>query len=194
MKSILGKRLAFGLVFLVAIGTTATVKALDNHTPSIKRTASIQTDVTTPQTASTDQTTVKPSVVSSTSAVSAPVTTPVPAASTPTPKLLYGVDPNNPGIYVVFDKASVMTQAGIPADQQAAAESILQSHGQWTYYNSNVGSDGVYSNGLCGLPQAKLDALAPDWKTNPVSQLPLCNQYIIGKYGSWNNAPLTAFQ
>lgn len=97
--------------------------------------------------------------------------------------VLKGTKP--PTIIVAGDHAALMTQAGIPADQQGAAEFIISRESGWRLTARNSG-------GCLGLGQAcpgsKLIAACPDYANDPVCQIRFFNGYAVGRYGSWNGA------
>ncbi len=90
-----------------------------------------------------------------------------------------------PVIIVAGDHASLMTAAGIPADQQGSAEYIIARESGWRLAARNAG-------GCLGLGQAcpgsKLVNACPDYATNAICQLQFFNGYAVGRYGSWNGA------
>jgi hypothetical protein len=74
-----------------------------------------------------------------------------------------------------------MSAAGIPSDQWAAAEALVQRESSWnpSAYNSI---------GACSLVQALPCSKIPgDWR-DPVTALRWGSGYVVARYGSWNNA------
>lgn len=185
---------------IVAVGATATIfafasanKAPIKHTGQHLDSVSTATTVkpTSTQTAPTDTASTSTTPVSQQTTTTQSPTTSDPAP-TPAPQPAYGQDPSNGNIYRVFDQTSVMTSAGIDSSQQSdAAATISTLNSQWTYFNADpsASASGQYMGvTLCNIPASRLNASAPDWKTNPVSQLSYCNQYVAGRYGSWGVA------
>lgn len=88
-------------------------------------------------------------------------------------------------IIVPTDHVSLMTQAGIPANDFSYAEWLISKESGWRVNASNP-------SGAYGLPQAlpgsKMASAGADWRTNPVTQLKWMNGYVMGRYGSWANA------
>lgn len=118
------------------------------------------------------------------------ISTPLPSASAPvpppvpTPQPSYGEDPNNPGVFIVFDKITVMTQAGISADDQSTVDTLIGKLMQWRYKQT-----AFPESDLCYVvPTIKMAPYGSDYANNPVTQLKFCNAYAIGRYGSWSNA------
>lgn len=141
-----------------------------------------QTDTTTTPTAT--PTTVQPTTVTPTQQTQTQTTTPTTTTPTP-PQPEYGEDPNNPGVYIVFDHTAVMNAAGIPADQQAAADTLI-SHLMlnWRYkYASGQEADLCYV-----MPEIRMDKFGSDYKDNPITQLKYCNYYAQTRFGGWNQA------
>lgn len=88
---------------------------------------------------------------------------------------LYGPDPSNPGYMRVFDKQAVMAQAGISTEDSNYASAYINRQSGWAYKE-----DGSHT--LCG-PVSNASA-ASDWKTNPVTQMKVCNEKAIAR-GGW---------
>lgn len=77
--------------------------------------------------------------------------------------------------------ADWMSAAGIPSDQWAATEALVQRESSW---NPNA----YNSIGACSLVQALPCSKIPgDWR-DPVTALRWGNGYVVARYGSWNNA------
>ena len=77
--------------------------------------------------------------------------------------------------------ADWMSAAGIPSDQWAAAEVLVQRESSW---NPNA----YNSIGACSLVQALPCSKIPgDWH-DPVTALRWGNGYVLARYGTWNNA------
>lgn len=120
------KLLLIPAVLLIGVGT---VLALNNPAPPAKHSAHSTVQPTAPVSAETPVKTQDPAGVQT----ATPTTTTTPSPATPTPA--FSADPNSPGSYVVYDKTSVMNDAGVPADQQAAADEAIQRVSNWTYGN-----------------------------------------------------------
>jgi len=88
-------------------------------------------------------------------------------------------------VYIADNHSAIMSAAGIPASQQAAADYIISHESGWRVNATNAG-------GCAGLGQAcpgsKLAAACPNWQTDPVCQMGFFNSYAVGRYGSWNAA------
>lgn len=92
---------------------------------------------------------------------------------------------NAPNNSVAADKAALMAQAGISADQQASADYIISRESGWRPAASNPSGKYV---GLGQTNPAKLSASCPNWQTDPVCQLGYFNNYAVSRYGSWEKA------
>lgn len=90
-----------------------------------------------------------------------------------------------PNFSVAADKAALMAQAGIPPDQQGAADFIISRESGWRPAATSA-------NGCVGLGQrcnaSILISACPNWETDAVCQLQHFNGYAVGRYGSWNEA------
>ena len=90
-----------------------------------------------------------------------------------------------PNVSVAADKAALMAQAGIPADQHASVDFIISRESGWRPAATSA-------NGCIGLGQrcnpSILINVCPNWATDPVCQLQHFNGYAVGRYGSWNQA------
>ena len=79
-----------------------------------------------------------------------------------------------------------MTAAGISASDQGSANAIISQESGWRVNATNR------SSGAYGIPQAlpgsKMASAGSDWQTNPITQLKWMNSYVVGRYGSWQNA------
>jgi hypothetical protein len=176
---------ATGSVFALTSNTKTPAKG-STHLDSVVSSADTKPASTqSAQVSTVDSTSTKPAAQQTTTQAT---TTPTPTpASTPQPA--YGQDSSNGNLYRVFDQTSVMNSAGIDSAQQSdAAATISALNPQWIYYNSDPASspNGQYIGAsLCNAPAARLNASVPDWKTSPIGQLQYCNQYAIGRYGSW---------
>jgi hypothetical protein len=96
----------------------------------------------------------------------------------------YGEDPNNPGVFIVFDKASVMASAGIGSDQQPAADTLITKMMQWRYKQT-----AFPESDLCYVvPTSKMAVAGADYRDNPVTQLKYCNTLVVARYGTWDAA------
>lgn len=100
--------------------------------------------------------------------------TPAPAPDpkpTPTPQpelnnAIYGPSTTHSGHHAVFDRETAMSQAGISSSDYGYADMIISRHSGWHYKQ-----DGSLT--LCGR-NAILES-TEDWKTNPISQLRICD-------------------
>ena len=79
-----------------------------------------------------------------------------------------------------------MSAAGISASDQGSANAIISQESGWRVDATNR------SSGAYGIPQAlpgsKMASAGSDWQTNPITQLKWMNSYVVGRYGSWQNA------
>lgn len=79
-----------------------------------------------------------------------------------------------------------MSAAGISASDQGSANAIISQESGWRVNAANR------SSGAYGIPQAlpgsKMASAGSDWQTNPITQLKWMNSYVVGRYGSWQNA------
>ena len=79
-----------------------------------------------------------------------------------------------------------MSAAGISASDQGSANVIISQESGWRVNATNR------SSGAYGIPQAlpgsKMASAGSDWQTNPITQLKWMNSYVVGRYGSWQNA------
>lgn len=114
----------------------------------------------------------------------APIIEPVvvpPVVETPaTPE---PVQPSVP-VYAPVNRshAELMTSAGIPLDQQPAADILIQRESSWNAnaYNQNSGS--------CSLVQAlPCSKIGDNWR-DPVTALRWGNGYVVARYGTWQIA------
>lgn len=79
-----------------------------------------------------------------------------------------------------------MSAAGISPSDYGYVNYIIAKESGWQHTISNPYS-GAY--GLCqALPGGKMVSAGADWQTNPITQLRWCNDYAVGRYGSWSNA------
>ncbi len=110
-----------------------------------------------------------------------PVASPPPAQ----PQGDYGERPDKPGFYAVFNKLAVIQAAGIPVEHQTTAVALIsQINMDWNYYNP---TDKRYN--LCTIsPVEKMAIAGEDYRTNPVTQMKWCANYVIKRYGSWEAA------
>ena len=84
-------------------------------------------------------------------------------------------------------KESLMRQAGIPSSAWSYADHIIAKESGWNHLVHNMQGSSAY--GLCqALPGSKMSSAGADWRTNPVTQLRWCNDYAVGRYGSWSAA------
>lgn len=103
------------------------------------------------------------------------------------------------------ERKRIMTEAGIPEDQQPYAAFIIDhENANWcptrwqgtngcptTYYEKFEGamSSSLVGYGMCqSTPGIKMASAGADWKTNPVTQMKWCTSYANSRYGSWKNA------
>lgn len=171
------KRSLFVLVPLLAVVGTAGVLQF-RKSPANTRTAQVQEQSipqAAPETTNLVQTAAEAPAPSPPAPSPAPVIPPAPA-----PAPVYGEDPNNPGVFVVFDKETVMNQAGIAAPDRQYATNIAQG---WYYKGPSSVTD------LCGgvKPRSKMATAGADYDTNPVTQLKYCDSYVKARYGTWEN-------
>ena len=79
-----------------------------------------------------------------------------------------------------------MSAAGISASDQGSANAIISQESGWRVNATNR------SSGAYGIPQAlpgsKMASAGSDWQINPITQLKWMNSYVVGRYGSWQNA------
>lgn len=82
----------------------------------------------------------------------------------------------------------LMTLAGIPQDQWAYVDFIINHEAGWngtlTYNRQGSGAYGICQ----ALPGRKMASAGADWQTNTLTQLKWCNGYALARYGSWKNA------
>lgn len=83
---------------------------------------------------------------------------------------------------VTGDKYTWMNQAGIPKEQQAAADKLIQRESSW---NPNAINK---SSGACSLVQALPCSKIPGNWRDPVTALKWGNSYVKSRYGTWNAA------
>jgi hypothetical protein len=138
-----------------------------------------QSDVT----AAPVQTTTEPAAPADKAVTEQPTQSPPSTPAAAPVKPAYGEDPSRPGVLYVFDKTAVMTQAGVPAAEQGAAEQVMaQVNPSWHYFKAD---DDRYN--LCIVtPSSKMSVIADDYKTNPVTQMTWCNKLVLIRYGSWS--------
>jgi resuscitation-promoting factor RpfB len=90
-----------------------------------------------------------------------------------------------PNVSVAADKVTLMSQAGISADQHGAADFIISHESGWRPAARSA-------NNCIGLGQrcnpTILINACPNWETDAVCQLQHFNGYAVGRYGSWNEA------
>ncbi len=77
---------------------------------------------------------------------------------------------------------AIMGDYGFGADQWGCLEQLWNGESAWRYTAENT------SSGAYGIPQSlpgsKMATIAPDWRTNPVTQIRWGLQYIKSSYGS----------
>lgn len=95
----------------------------------------------------------------------------------------YGEDPNIPGRFIVFDKAAVMSQAGIQESLQPDADKLITHISNWVYKWDTYGR-----RDICWEAPDALVA-GTDYYSNPVTQVKFCKDYVDQKFGgSWSVA------
>lgn len=79
-----------------------------------------------------------------------------------------------------------LEQAGIPASQFAAYNSIITPESGWnpTVHNPHSSAYGIPQ----ALPGSKMASAGSDWKTNPITQLKWMKSYVNGRYGGIDKA------
>lgn len=79
-----------------------------------------------------------------------------------------------------------LEQAGIPASQFAAYNSIITPESGWnpTIHNPSSSAYGIPQ----ALPGSKMASAGSDWKTNPITQLKWMKSYVNGRYGGIDKA------
>ena len=82
-------------------------------------------------------------------------------------------------------KQDWMAAAGIPQSEWTYVDYIISKESGWRYNIWNGTGSGAY--GLCQT-MLNVHKVSADFKTNPVTQLQWCNNYAVGRYGSWQNA------
>ena len=79
-----------------------------------------------------------------------------------------------------------LNAAGISSGDHGIANAIIGQESGWRVNATNR------SSGAYGIPQAlpgsKMASAGADWQTNPITQLKWMNSYVLGRYGSWQNA------
>ena len=79
-----------------------------------------------------------------------------------------------------------LSAAGISSSDHGVANAIIGQESGWRVNATNR------SSGAYGIPQAlpgsKMASAGADWQTNPITQLKWMNSYVLGRYGSWQNA------
>jgi hypothetical protein len=166
--------LASAALLFVGGGVTALVLMPDSPKEvTVKQTAAVSAPNT--ETDATDAPDQKPAEqVNSTPSQSTETAPPEPEQ----PK--YGEDPNNPGVFVVFDKTAVMTEAGVSTDDYNYVDKILRG---WIYKGSSPSAN------LCqAYPATKMQSFGADYPDNPITQLKWCNDYVAKRYGTWAKA------
>jgi len=82
------------------------------------------------------------------------------------------------------DQQSWLATAGIAQGDWGYANYIITNESGWSVTIWNRQGSGAY--GLCqALPADKMGSAGSDWKTNPITQLRWCNQYVRDRYHSW---------
>jgi hypothetical protein len=77
---------------------------------------------------------------------------------------------------------ALLAEFGWSADQFGCLESLWDRESHWNPYaeNSSSGAYGIPQS----LPGSKMASVAPDWRTNPVTQIRWGLGYIADRYGS----------
>lgn len=87
-----------------------------------------------------------------------------------------------PAVQVTGDKHSWLAASGIPEAHWGYVDSIVSRESSW---NPNAINK---SSGACGLgQQLPCGKWAGQWN-NPIHALRAMNQYVLARYGSWQNA------
>lgn len=114
--------------------------------------------------------------------------TPVIAIEVPTVSIEKPIIPSvQPAPVYSGSHEDLMAAAGIAPANYSAVDYVISHESNWRWWVVN--SEGSGATGLCqALPGSKMAAAGNDWATNPVTQLKWCNDYAVGRYGSWSNA------
>lgn len=114
-----------------------------------------------------------------------------PVAPTPveTPKPAAEAEPEAPKAAPVLSAPSVsnadlMTQAGIPQDQQQFADYIIQKESGWDFRAQNPTSSAY---GLCQT-MLSVHQVSETFKESALEQLQWCNNYAQRRFGGWGAA------
>lgn len=159
-----------------AVGTVLAMQPGSQHKEvTIKQTSTISKQVVEPSPATPTDTTVGEQHAA---LAQSPALAQTPAPEPEQPR--YGEDPNNPGVFIVFDKIWVMDQVGIATDDRVYVEKIGRG---WIYKASNP-----LGNICQASPAIKMKAFGDDYLDNPVTQLKWCNDYVVKRYGTWQKA------
>lgn len=105
----------------------------------------------------------------------------------------YGEDPNQAGVYKVFDKQKLLNDVGIDIENQVWATRILDSmlDGSWIY---NIRVDNVDGHVTLLYPKVSSETVSvagDDYKLNPITQVKWLKNYVETKYNNnWQQAYL----
>lgn len=178
-KQLINKKSALIALPVVAVLITGGIVLAhpESKDVSTNQVRNLSMDKTTPAEQPTAQEVQKQSTPVVEQAVTPQPSTPAPSTPTPTPptNTAYSADTSNPGYMRVYDKQAVMAQAGIAADDYNYVEVYVARKSGWSFKE-----DGSHS--LCG--PVTNEAGASDWRTNPVTQLRVCNEKAKA-YGGW---------
>jgi hypothetical protein len=176
-------RLVSAVVALPILATGVVIFTHHDQPKTIQLSAATKAAPNTEQKANT----VKDTTTTSKTPVETPTAakTAVQSAVVPQPTAIqpdYGEDPTNPGIFIVFNKTSVMTQAGIPAAEQPAADVLITKMMNWRYKQT-----AFPESDLCYItPVSKMAIMGADYRDNPVTQLKYCQALVSARYGTWD--------
>ena len=103
-------------------------------------------------------------------------------ASVQTTQVAQKAEQPAPTVQVSGDKQSWLAASGIPQSEWGYVDSIVTRESGW---NPNAVNP---SSGACGLgQQLPCGKWAGEWN-NPIHALRAMNQYVLARYGSWQNA------
>lgn len=84
------------------------------------------------------------------------------------------------------EREAIMAAAGVSPDDYQYVNFIIAKESGWNATAANPVSSAY---GLCqSLPGSKMASAGSDWQTNPITQMKWCNNYAVGRYGSWEKA------
>ncbi len=85
--------------------------------------------------------------------------------------------------------ANEMTQVGINATDQHFAYTIIYHESKWIHTNINSsGNNYGYCQADMNVHGKHINNKYSDYKTNPITQLEWCDNYVSGRYGDWEKA------